>query len=146
MNNGVAGCVTPIRTTTLDFELNLGIIAFNLRRSMSSDRSKSVLGDLELLVMLAVLRTGEEGYSRTIREDIRSRTGRSIARGALYVTLDRLTEKGLLRTWKGEPRSERGGKARRHYAVTPSGLQVVRESWTMLRNMSDGLEEVLSEA
>lgn len=113
---------------------------------MSRSKSISALGELELLVMLAVLRIGEDGYSRLIREDIEERTGRSVARGALYVTLQRLTEKGLLDTWMGEGRPERGGKARRHYAVTARGLAAVRESQSTLRRMWEGLEEVLSKA
>lgn len=107
---------------------------------MTPERPPATLGELELVVMLAVLRTGEEGYSRTIREEIRKRTGRDVARGALYVTLERLTEKGLLRSWKGEPREERGGKARRHYAVTEDGLDAVRASQAMLQHMWEGLE------
>lgn len=103
------------------------------------------LGELELVVMLAVMHT-DEGYSRTIREAIRERTGRSVARGALYMTLDRLTDKGLLRSWKGEPLRERGGRARRHYEVTSEGLQAVRDSQTMLRRMWAGLDEALSDA
>lgn len=111
---------------------------------MSGGKSASSLGEFELFVMLAVLRLGEEGYSRTIREEIEDRTGRRVARGALYVTLDRLREKGLLRSWKGEPREERGGKARRHYSVTPDGFQAVRRSQAMLQSMWEGLDEALS--
>lgn len=111
---------------------------------MSGGESASSLGEFELFVMLAVLRLGEEGYSRTIREEIEERAGRRVARGALYVTLDRLREKGLLRSWKGEPREERGGKARRHYSVTPDGIQAVRRSQAMLQSMWEGLDEALS--
>lgn len=113
---------------------------------MPGGESPSSLGEFEFFVMLAVLRLGEEGYSRTIREEIEERSGRRVARGALYVTLDRLREKGLLRSWKGEPREERGGKARRHYALTSEGLEAVRTSRAMLRSMWEGLDEALSKA
>lgn len=105
----------------------------------------NTLGELELVVMLAAMHAGE-GYSRTIREAIQERTGRNVARGALYMTLDRLTDKGLLRSWKGEPLRERGGRARRHYEVTPEGLRAVRDSQAMLESMWEGLEEALSDA
>lgn len=103
------------------------------------------LGEFEMLVMLAVVRTGREGYSRTIRREIEEGTGRSVSRGALYVTLDRLTRKGLLDSWKGEPVGERGGKARRHYRVTEEGATAIRESRAMLRSMWAGIDEALGE-
>lgn len=113
---------------------------------MSGDDQPTNLGDFELFVMLAVVRIGEEAYSRTIREAIEERTGRRVARGALYVTLDRLRDKGFLRSWKGEPRAERGGKARRHYEVTPEGLEAVRTSQAMIRSMWEGLDEAIAGA
>lgn len=113
---------------------------------MAGSDGSSGLGEFELLVMLAVLLAGEDGYSRTIRAAIEKRTGRSVSRGALYVTLDRLTGKGLLESWKGEPLDQRGGKARRHYRVTEPGLAAVRESRRMLRSMWSDLDEALAEA
>lgn len=99
------------------------------------------LGSFELLVVLAVLRLGPEGYSRSIRTEIERRTGRDVGRGALYVTLDRLSRKGLLDSWMGEPRSERGGRARRHYRVTDAGREAVFATRASLRAMWEGLEE-----
>lgn len=97
------------------------------------------LGEFESLVMLAVMRVGEEGYSVTIRREIEGETGRGVAPGALYVTLQRLTEKGLLESWLGEPTAERGGKAKRHFRPTEEGVAAVRAFTARVRRMAEGL-------
>jgi len=88
------------------------------------------LGDLEELVLLAALRLGKDAYGARIRELLRADAGRDLSISTVYVTLMRLEEKGLVRSWMGEPTSTRGGRAKRHYAVRPEGaaaLQSVRE-------------------
>ena len=86
----------------------------------------SHLGDLEELVLLAVMRLGEEAHGGTIRGALKRLARRSTSISTIYVTLTRLEEKGYARSWKGEPTAERGGKAKRHYAVTPAGIEVLR--------------------
>ena len=76
----------------------------------------------------------------------RSRTSRSVARGALYVTLDRLEEKGYLKSWLAEATAERGGRAKRFYEVKPAGTKALEHSWTALRAMWAGLEPKRREA
>lgn len=98
------------------------------------------LGEFEHLVLLAVLRLGDEAYAVPVREEIVSRAGRTVARGALYTTLDRLEQKGLLRSRMGEPLAERGGRARRYYAVTPRGLAGLRAARASIERLSAGLE------
>ena len=107
---------------------------------MSPSSSSPGLGEFEYLVMLAVVHVGEEGYSVTIRKEIEKRTGRSVAPGALYVTLQRLTEKGLLESWLGDPTPERGGKAKRHFRPTDEGLASAREFTAAVRSMTRGLD------
>jgi DNA-binding PadR family transcriptional regulator len=80
------------------------------------------LGDLEELVLLAVLQLGEEAWGASVRDVLRHQAGRSVSISTIYVTLMRLEEKGLARSWKGEPTGERGGKAKRHFAVSPEGV------------------------
>ena len=87
-----------------------------------------VLGDLELLVMLAVIRLDGSAYAVAVRDQIASRTPRDPSRGAISVTLDRLEHKGLVRSRLGEPTAERGGKAKRLYTVTEPGRQAIRAS------------------
>lgn len=99
------------------------------------------LGEFELLVLLAVLRLGDdEAYSLAIASDIEERTGRSVRRSAVRMTIRRLEEKGYVSTWLGEPRAERGGKARRHVRVEPSGALAVHESRSALERMWGNLD------
>ena len=97
------------------------------------------LGEFEHLVMLAVLRVGEEAYAVPIRAEIEARGGRTVARGALYTTLDRLEQKGLLRSRLGEPLPERGGRARRYYTVTGPGLASLRAAKESIDGLSAGV-------
>ena len=86
----------------------------------------SHLGDLEELVLLAVMGLGEDAHGGTIRGALKQLARRSVSISTIYVTLMRLEEKGYALSWKGEPTAERGGKAKRHYEVTPAGLDVLR--------------------
>jgi DNA-binding PadR family transcriptional regulator len=101
------------------------------------------LGEFEQVVLLAVLRVGEEAYANPLLEEIGKAGGREVARGALYTALDRLEQKGLLRSRLGEPLAERGGRARRYYAVTARGLSALKESRRSLLRLWDGLEGTL---
>jgi DNA-binding PadR family transcriptional regulator len=101
------------------------------------------LGEFELLVLLSVLHTEDAAYGVTIREAIEARTGRPVARGALYLTLERLVDKGYLRSWTGDASAQRAGKPRKYYQVEQAGLAAIKESRTMLREMWRGLESVL---
>ena len=97
---------------------------------------KEGLGEFELMVMLAVLHLGEEeAHALSIADHIHERTGRRTRRSAVYTTLRRLERKALISTWLGQPRAERGGKARRHVTATPTGIAAVRESRTALERM-----------
>ena len=83
------------------------------------------LGEFEYAVLLSVLHLDEGAYAVPIREVIEQRTGRPVARGALYTGLDRLESKGCLKSRMGDPSDERGGKVRRYYAVTAAGLKAL---------------------
>jgi DNA-binding PadR family transcriptional regulator len=104
------------------------------------------LGEFEQLVLLAVMRLKGEAYAVPIRRQIEARTSRSVARGALYVTLDRLEEKGYLKSWLADATAERGGRAKRFYEVRPAGVKALEYSWTALRSMWEGLEPKRREA
>ena len=107
----------------------------------------AALGEFEQLVLLAVLRAGDEAYGTRILQEIRSAGVRRASRGAVYVTLGRLEEKGLLRgKASGDGASERGGRPRRYLRVTSDGLRALRSSRTTLIRLWAGLEGVLGEA
>ena len=107
----------------------------------------SKLGEFELLVLLSILRQKNEPYANRIREDLERNAARPVTRGALYRTIDRLTEKGYL-SWELEPSEvpERGGHPMRRLLVTDEGLQAVRQTRDVLVTFLDGLGPVLDEA
>ncbi len=96
---------------------------------------KRNLGEFELLVLLAVLRLGDEAYAVAIVDEIGERTGRKVRRAAVYTALQRLETKGLVSTWLGDARAERGGKARRNVRVEAAGVVAIREARSALQNM-----------
>jgi len=100
------------------------------------------LGELEQIVLLAVLRLGDAAYGVPILEQIERQTGRRLARGALYTALDRLEAKGCLRSRLGESLPERGGRARRYFTVTATALRALKASRQTLLRLWDGLEQI----
>jgi PadR family transcriptional regulator, regulatory protein PadR len=101
------------------------------------------LGELEQIVLLAVLRLGKGAYATPILEEIRTQAGRRVARGALYTALDRLESKGCLRSRVGDPLPERGGRARRYFTVTPAAVRALKESRLALMRLWRGVESQL---
>lgn len=105
----------------------------------------STIGELETLILLAVLRLGDGAYGVSVKDEIGERTGRKLTRGAVYSALRRLEAKGLLQGTLGEPTPERGGRAKRFLEVTDAGLDAVRGATRDLDRMRAGLDEVLVE-
>lgn len=104
---------------------------------------RDALGEFEHLVMLAILRLGREAYGVPIREEIEARTGRTVARAAVYIALRRLEAKGFATSELGGATAERGGRPKRFYRLEPEGLSQLRESQRALLSMREGLEAVL---
>jgi DNA-binding PadR family transcriptional regulator len=103
----------------------------------------AILGEFEQIVLLAVLCAGQSGgeaYGMPIHAEIERRTRRRVARGAVYMTLDRLEKKGLLTSRLTEPTPERGGRAKRCYTVTAPALAALRASRRALLRLWEGLE------
>jgi DNA-binding PadR family transcriptional regulator len=105
----------------------------------------SPLGEFEVIVLLAVLHCAGHGMGVEIREEIERRSGRKVGRGAVYVTLDRLDEKGLLTSRFGAASPARGGHPRRFFSVTAAGLRAVKQSLATLERMRAGLDPVLGD-
>jgi PadR family transcriptional regulator PadR len=104
---------------------------------------REALGEFEQLVLLAIVHvTSLDGdvYGVPIVDEIERRTGRTVAPAAVYVTLRRLEEKGLLSSKMSAPTAERGGKARRCVDITSAGLASLREARQVLDNMWKGLD------
>ncbi len=105
------------------------------------------LGEFELLVLLSILRQKKDAYANRVREDLDRNAGRRVSRGALYRTLDRLTEKGFLE-WELEPSEtpERGGHPMRRLRVTEDGVGAVRQARDVLVPFFNGVSTLLDEA
>ena len=88
----------------------------------------ATLGTLELAVLLAVARLGEDAYGLAVRRDLAARTARDYSVGAVYTTLQRLEDKGLLASRASEPLPVRGGRSRRHFSLTGAGAAALREA------------------
>lgn len=113
---------------------------------MQSMSEPVYLGELEQLLLLAILQCGDEAYTVPIRTLLAERGGRQLSRGALFTSLDRLEAKGLLTSSMGEPLAVRGGRSRRYFVVTASGLAALRTARATVRRMSEGLDmDVLGE-
>ncbi len=93
------------------------------------------LGELELLVLLAVMRIGENAYGVTIHEEIKTVAGRNLTRQTLYEVLRRLEDKGLLESKFGDPTPERGGRAKKFLKLSGNAVAVVSESLRRLDRM-----------
>jgi DNA-binding PadR family transcriptional regulator len=98
------------------------------------------LGELEQLILLAILRLGEEAYGVPIVEEIQRRTGREVSRTGVYVSLTRLEKRGLVSSRLADPTPERGGKAKRYFRLQPEAIERIKASKAALVQMWDGLE------
>jgi DNA-binding PadR family transcriptional regulator len=106
---------------------------------MSHKSEPLYLGEFELLVLLAVLRLGQDAYGVTIREELQRETGRDLTLGAIYKTLGRLEGKGYLAVRIGEPTPERGGRRKKLYTLQPLGARALKQSMAVLRRLTRGL-------
>lgn len=104
-----------------------------------------VLGGVELLVLLALIRLGDEAYGVPISDEIEATLGRSVSVGSVYITLDRLERKGLVSSRLGEPTAERGGRAKTYFRPTAKGLREVRLARRTLMRLWQGLPQLAGE-
>jgi len=98
------------------------------------------LGDFEQVVLLAILRLGENAYGVTIRAEILSCIDRECSAGALYTTLDRMQDKGVVRSWFGDATPQRGGRAKRYFAVTKRGRAALMQTQQAYKKLLCGVD------
>jgi DNA-binding PadR family transcriptional regulator len=98
------------------------------------------LGEVEQLVLLAVVRLTDDAYAVPIRELIRREAGVQLTRGSIYITLDRLETKGLVESWFSDPTGEPGGKARRLFRARPLGMAALRAARRAVDRLSVGTD------
>jgi DNA-binding PadR family transcriptional regulator len=97
-----------------------------------------MIGEFEYLILSSAARLGTDAYGASIRSEIENATGCRCSIGALYTTLDRLEEKGFVRTWMGEPTRERGGRSKRLVQVTASGVKEASVFFRAISRISKG--------
>ena len=98
-----------------------------------------MLGEFEYLMLTVAARLGEDAYGAAIRQEIEHSTKRHCSIGALYTTLDRLEEKGLIKTHMGDPTPQRGGRPKRMVRVTAKGVQAASEFYAAVQRVSRGV-------
>jgi DNA-binding PadR family transcriptional regulator len=101
------------------------------------------LGEFELSLLMAVAHLADEAYGLRIRREIERRTGRHVAIGALYTSLNRLEDKRYVRSQMSESLPQRGGRSRRHFELTKAGEEALRQSYKRLTEMWKGLPSAL---
>ncbi len=102
-----------------------------------------LLGEFEQLVLIALVRLGPEAYGATIRREIEARANRQLSISAVYTTLERLEQKGLVRSWIGEPTAQRGGRRRKHFELLPAGARALKAAYDAFTGMTAGLDRRL---
>jgi PadR family transcriptional regulator, regulatory protein PadR len=105
---------------------------------------RDYLGEFEHIVVLALLRLEDRAYGVTVRQEIEFRTKRDVSIGAVYATLDRLEKKGYVKSRRGDPTPERGGRSKRFFRVTAKGVTAVNRTQRALQKMADGLDLIRS--
>jgi DNA-binding PadR family transcriptional regulator len=100
------------------------------------------LGSFEQLILFSVLQLKDEAYGVSVRDNIEERTGRTVSIGAIYTTLGRLEERGVVRSRTEDPQG-RTGRPRKYYALSPEGARELRESYASIKSMAGGLTSEL---
>src|SRR6202049_4162614 len=103
---------------------------------------REFLGGFELLVLLSLIRLGDDAYGVPISDAIEESSGREVGLGRVYITLDRLESKGLVSSRLGEPTPERGGRAKTYFHITAKGLREVRQARRTLISLWRGVPEL----
>ena len=102
----------------------------------------NTITNFELMVMLALIRLGDEAYGVPIVLEMEEHSDRDIAVGSVYAALERLQDRGLVASRIGEPTRERGGRAKRYFKVTGRGLRVVQDTQRTLTRLWKGLPKL----
>lgn len=105
-------------------------------------KKRDALGGFELQVLLAIMQLGENAYGVPISDTIEEASGREVAAGSIYITLDRLEAKGLVASRLGESTPERGGRAKTYFQVTGKGVRAARHAQRTLTKLWSGVPQL----
>lgn len=103
------------------------------------------LGELEQMILFALVALGDGAYGASIRREIVARSGREVSAGAVYTVLERLERAGLVASRVGEPTARRGGRRRKHYRLRPEGVESLSEAHARMSRMAAGLDDRLAD-
>jgi DNA-binding PadR family transcriptional regulator len=103
---------------------------------------RDYLTDFELMILLSILRVGDEAYGVPVAREIEKTGGRSVVLGAVYAALDRLETNGLVSSTLGDSTPARGGRAKRFFSVTPAGLKAVKQTRRALTRLWAGIAQL----
>jgi PadR family transcriptional regulator PadR len=106
---------------------------------------RGYLGEFELMILLTVIHLGEEAYGVPISREMEKQRRRGVSVGSVYAALERLEQKGLVKSEVGDPTPERGGKAKRYFRATKEGLRQLHRTRRVLTAMWKGLPELKGE-
>jgi DNA-binding PadR family transcriptional regulator len=98
-----------------------------------------ILGTFEQAVLLSVIRLRDEAYGRGILREVGTRLAREVSPGAVQATLERLENKGMLRSRLGPGTAVRAGRPRRFYRVEPAGILALNEARTTVEDLWRGM-------
>ena len=133
---------TFLSTATPGDRGNIRIIYSHLFAILEEMPKKSYLGEFELMILLTLIRLGDDAYGVPISKELRRVTGREVALGSVYAALDRLETKGFVVSTIGDPTPTRGGRAKRYFRVTKVGLHEVHMTRKALVNLWRGLPRI----
>jgi PadR family transcriptional regulator len=124
---------------------NVADILNDVSQIRPQDYYAPIIGEFELLVLLALVRLGNGAYGAAILKEIRDRTGRDPSEGTVYMTLGRLEEKKMIASYVGVPTQLRGGRRRRHYLIDKDGERALARAWRAVHLMSEGIETEIAQ-
>jgi PadR family transcriptional regulator, regulatory protein PadR len=137
---GSGKSVRPLLIVSFPFQIHRLFAAAYLFYCIEQMPRGELLGSLEHIILLALMQLGANAYGMTVRREIEERTGRNLSIGAVYATLERLQAKGYVSSFTGEPTTERGGRAKRHFEIEADGKRALRASQEAIRKMTVGLK------
>lgn len=94
------------------------------------------LGEFEQIVLFSVLNLDDDACGVSIRDAIMERTGRAVSSGAVYTTLGRLEERGLVESTERHNATGRRGRPRKYYRLTPGGAQTLMHAYQVIQAMA----------
>src|SRR5436309_3122135 len=115
----------------------------DVKQIKPEDYYAPIVGEFELLVLLALVRLGNGAYGASIRREIRERTGRDVSVGTAYMALGRLQDKKMIAAYIGLPTRQRGGRRRKHYLIDKPGEQALGRAYRALVAMAEGIDSQL---